>query len=69
MRSSVIWEVLGVVAAKCSMHVLLGVGPGIIPGHAVPPNELEEVAGEKEVWASLQIAVPVTQTGMSGKNQ
>lgn len=32
-------------------------------------DELEEVAGEKEVWVSLQTAVPVTQTGISGKNQ
>lgn len=50
------------------MHVLLGVGPGVIPGHAVPPNELEEVAGEQEVWllCYLNVPAPNNQQNMDG---
>lgn len=53
---------------KCSMHVLLGVGPGVIPGHPVPPIELEEVAGEKEVWLLCcpNVPAPNNQQKMDG---
>ncbi|KAI3366216.1 hypothetical protein L3Q82_010047, partial [Scortum barcoo] len=57
---------------RCSRHVPPGGGPGEDPGHAgetmslgwpgnasgVPPEELEEVSGVREVWASLLRLLP-----------
>ncbi|KAI3376467.1 hypothetical protein L3Q82_016926 [Scortum barcoo] len=66
---------------RCSRHVPPGGGPGEDPGHAgetmslswpgnasgVPPEELEEVSGVREVWASLlRLLPPRPGPGLSG---
>ncbi|MED6241891.1 hypothetical protein ATANTOWER_029426 [Ataeniobius toweri] len=57
---------------RCSRHVPPGGGPRDGPGHAggtmflgwpgnalgSPPEELEEVSGERDVWASLLSLLP-----------
>ena len=55
---------------RCSRHVPLGGDPGEDPGHVgetmslgwerlgVPPEELEEVAGDRDVWVSLLKLLP-----------
>jgi len=56
---------------RCSGHVPLGGDPGEDPGHVgetmswlvwehlgVPPEELEEVAGDRDDWVSLLKLLP-----------